>query len=102
MELWPGRAAITARAAPQHEPVRLLARLWPLGTTATLFHGLSRSGPTDFEERRVKTVLLLVAAVVAGALAWGSMTGAQAVPARVAWHGAQMDSAWSASLPRDP
>jgi STE24 endopeptidase len=44
----------------------------------------------------------LMAAAVVGALAWGFTTGAQPVPARVAWRGTQVDSAWSASLPRDP
>lgn len=50
----------------------------------------------------MKTLLLFVAAAVVGALAWGFAIGIRPVPARLAWHGAEVDSAWEASLPADP
>ena len=50
----------------------------------------------------MKTVLLIVAAVVVGALTWGFTTGAQPVPTRVAWRGPDVDPSWAASLPSDP
>ena len=60
---------------------------------------------TDFDNLSwecVKTLLLIVAAVVVGALTWGFTTGAQAAPTRVAWRGAEAGPAWTASLPSDP
>jgi STE24 endopeptidase len=50
----------------------------------------------------MKALLLLVAATVVGALAWGFAIGARPVPSRAAWHGTQADAVWGASLPRDP
>jgi STE24 endopeptidase len=50
----------------------------------------------------VKTLLLIVAAVVGAALTWGFTTGAQVVPTRVVWRGAEASPAWAAALPSDP
>lgn len=50
----------------------------------------------------MKALLLVLAAAALATLAWGFTTGAQAVPTRIAWHGTEADSAWTASLPIEP
>ena len=50
----------------------------------------------------MRILLGIVATAIGSALIWGLVSGAQSVPARIAWHGAATDSTWSAALPSDP